>query len=202
MPAIRKACEPKCTQSYAAYQSCLERVAAKGVGACDGQYFDFLHCIDKCVRVDCGGLLVLLALADVVVSCVVIVGCAVGPANHAAPQVNMSFICTLRSLRPPLARLLHAPLLDLSMRVPSREAADRSNRTTPEKNYPANSKKHNITCIDGFAVQTLTYTPIHAFLVAQGSNWLRSASQPRPRAARVPCAYTALVVLWCWMTPR
>ncbi|KAF1779605.1 Ubiquinol-cytochrome C reductase hinge domain [Phytophthora cactorum] len=50
MPAIRKACEPKCEQSFNAYQACLDRVKAKGVGACDGQYFDFLHCIDKCVR--------------------------------------------------------------------------------------------------------------------------------------------------------
>ncbi|KAK1942371.1 Cytochrome b-c1 complex subunit 6 [Phytophthora citrophthora] len=48
MPAIRKACEPKCEQSFNAYQACLDRVKAKGVGACDGQYFDFLHCIDKC----------------------------------------------------------------------------------------------------------------------------------------------------------
>ena len=49
MPAIRKACEPKCKQSFSAYRACLDRVKSKGVGACDGQYFDFLHCIDKCV---------------------------------------------------------------------------------------------------------------------------------------------------------
>ncbi|KAG7393464.1 hypothetical protein PHYBOEH_006068 [Phytophthora boehmeriae] len=48
MPAIREACEPKCTQAFSAYQSCLDRVKAKGVGSCDGQYFDYLHCIDKC----------------------------------------------------------------------------------------------------------------------------------------------------------
>ncbi|KUF86078.1 Cytochrome b-c1 complex subunit 6 [Phytophthora nicotianae] len=53
MPAIRKACEPKCEQSFNAYQACLDRVKAKGVGSCDGQYFDFLHCIDKCVRPCC-----------------------------------------------------------------------------------------------------------------------------------------------------
>lgn len=50
MPAIRKACEPKCEQSFSAYRACLDRVKAKGVGSCDGQYFDFLHCIDECVR--------------------------------------------------------------------------------------------------------------------------------------------------------
>ncbi|CAH0485790.1 unnamed protein product [Peronospora effusa] len=48
MPAIRKACEPKCEQSFRAYRACVDRVKSKGVGACDGQYFDFLHCIDKC----------------------------------------------------------------------------------------------------------------------------------------------------------
>ncbi|KAI9920082.1 hypothetical protein PsorP6_015738 [Peronosclerospora sorghi] len=48
MPAIRKQCEPKCTKTFSAYRACLDRVKAKGVGACDGQYYDFLHCIDKC----------------------------------------------------------------------------------------------------------------------------------------------------------
>ncbi|KAE9240984.1 hypothetical protein PF004_g7252 [Phytophthora fragariae] len=48
MPAIRKACEPKCEQSFSAYRACLDRVKAKGIGSCDGQYFDFLHCIDEC----------------------------------------------------------------------------------------------------------------------------------------------------------
>jgi ubiquinol-cytochrome c reductase subunit 6 len=57
MPAIRKACEPKCEQSFGAYQACLDRVKAKGVGACDGQYFDFLHCIDQCVRSGGGRIL-------------------------------------------------------------------------------------------------------------------------------------------------
>ncbi|TDH70060.1 hypothetical protein CCR75_000856 [Bremia lactucae] len=48
MPAIRKECEPKCKHPFNAYRACIDRVKAKGVGGCDGQYFDFLHCIDKC----------------------------------------------------------------------------------------------------------------------------------------------------------
>lgn len=50
MPEIRKACEPKCAAYFQKYEACVERITAKGVGACDGQYFDFLHCVDKCVR--------------------------------------------------------------------------------------------------------------------------------------------------------
>lgn len=57
MPAIRKACEPKCANYFQKYEECVERIKAKGVGACDGQYFDFLHCIDKCVRVWMFGVL-------------------------------------------------------------------------------------------------------------------------------------------------
>ncbi|DBA02251.1 TPA: hypothetical protein N0F65_007661 [Lagenidium giganteum] len=48
MPGIRKACEPKCAAAFEKYQACLGRVAAKGVGDCEGQYFDYLHCVDKC----------------------------------------------------------------------------------------------------------------------------------------------------------
>lgn len=50
MPQIREACKPKCADYFQKYEACVARVAAKGVGACDGQYFDYLHCIDKCVR--------------------------------------------------------------------------------------------------------------------------------------------------------
>lgn len=50
MPQIREACKPKCADYFQKYEECVARVAAKGVGACDGQYFDYLHCIDKCVR--------------------------------------------------------------------------------------------------------------------------------------------------------
>lgn len=67
MPAIRKACEPKCTAYFQKYEECVERIKAKGVGACDGQYFDFLHCVDKCVRLLCcfALLLALPTRADV-----------------------------------------------------------------------------------------------------------------------------------------
>lgn len=50
MPQIREACEPKCQAMKTEYEACLERVKAKGHGACEGQYFDYLLCIDKCVR--------------------------------------------------------------------------------------------------------------------------------------------------------
>lgn len=50
MPQIREACKPKCADYFTKYEECVARVTAKGVGACDGQYFDYLHCIDKCVR--------------------------------------------------------------------------------------------------------------------------------------------------------
>ncbi|ETV85417.1 hypothetical protein H257_03157 [Aphanomyces astaci] len=48
MPEIRKACEPKCVESFKLYRACVDRITAKGDGACDGQYFDYLKCIDKC----------------------------------------------------------------------------------------------------------------------------------------------------------
>lgn len=50
MPQIRENCKPKCADYFQKYEACVARVNEKGVGACDGQYFDFLHCIDKCVR--------------------------------------------------------------------------------------------------------------------------------------------------------
>ena len=50
MPSIRSACADKCVSSKTAYDNCLSRVASKGFGACEGQYFDFLKCIDHCVR--------------------------------------------------------------------------------------------------------------------------------------------------------
>ncbi|KAH8063863.1 ubiquinol-cytochrome-c reductase [Aureococcus anophagefferens] len=69
LPAMRKACEPKCTDAYKAYLSCVDRIEAKGGGAtrrrssrpgsrtprahpwasdCEPYYFDWLKCLDKC----------------------------------------------------------------------------------------------------------------------------------------------------------
>lgn len=48
MIQIRQDCEPKCATFMEEYKACLERVQVKGHGACEGQYFDFLQCVDKC----------------------------------------------------------------------------------------------------------------------------------------------------------
>lgn len=48
MPQIRKDCEPQCAAYNDAYKACLKRVADKGFGDCEGQYLEFLGCIDKC----------------------------------------------------------------------------------------------------------------------------------------------------------
>lgn len=49
MPKIREECGlNKCSTSNKEYKACLVRVAEKGFGACEGQYFDFLKCVDKC----------------------------------------------------------------------------------------------------------------------------------------------------------
>ncbi|EGB11359.1 hypothetical protein AURANDRAFT_69671 [Aureococcus anophagefferens] len=48
LPAMRKACEPKCTDAYKAYLSCVDRIEAKGGGDCEPYYFDWLKCLDKC----------------------------------------------------------------------------------------------------------------------------------------------------------
>eukprot|EP00591_Stephanopyxis_turris_P011973 CAMPEP_0195516726 /NCGR_PEP_ID=MMETSP0794_2-20130614/8305_1 /TAXON_ID=515487 /ORGANISM="Stephanopyxis turris, Strain CCMP 815" /LENGTH=74 /DNA_ID=CAMNT_0040645389 /DNA_START=59 /DNA_END=283 /DNA_ORIENTATION=- len=45
----------KCNQEgavaakWADYMACADRIEAKGEGECSGQYFDYLHVLDKCV---------------------------------------------------------------------------------------------------------------------------------------------------------
>lgn len=49
IPAIAEACKPKCKPFLEKYNACAERIAKKGEGDCEPWYFDYLHCIDKCV---------------------------------------------------------------------------------------------------------------------------------------------------------
>eukprot|EP00341_Mesodinium_pulex_P007774 CAMPEP_0116957626 /NCGR_PEP_ID=MMETSP0467-20121206/44094_1 /TAXON_ID=283647 /ORGANISM="Mesodinium pulex, Strain SPMC105" /LENGTH=67 /DNA_ID=CAMNT_0004644433 /DNA_START=27 /DNA_END=230 /DNA_ORIENTATION=+ len=48
LPAITEACKPKCTSFLQKYNACVERIEKKGEGDCEGWYFDYLHCVDKC----------------------------------------------------------------------------------------------------------------------------------------------------------
>ena len=49
IPAIAEACKPKCKSFLEKYNACAERIEKKGEGDCEPWYFDYLHCIDKCV---------------------------------------------------------------------------------------------------------------------------------------------------------
>ena len=49
IPAITEACKPKCTAFYDKYQACAARIEKKGEGDCEPWYFDWVHCVDKCV---------------------------------------------------------------------------------------------------------------------------------------------------------
>uniref|UniRef100_A0A251TAA3 Complex III subunit VI n=2 Tax=Helianthus annuus TaxID=4232 RepID=A0A251TAA3_HELAN len=44
-------CKPKCVRAWLEYQGCVKRVEADETGHkhCTGQYFDYWHCVDKCV---------------------------------------------------------------------------------------------------------------------------------------------------------
>ncbi|KAI3770277.1 hypothetical protein L6452_01404 [Arctium lappa] len=44
-------CKPKCVRAWLEYQGCVKRVEADESGHkhCTGQYFDYWHCVDKCV---------------------------------------------------------------------------------------------------------------------------------------------------------
>lgn len=99
MPAIRQACEPKCQQYTDKYRACLERVAAKGVGECDGQYFDFLHCIDKCVRAALVLSTCTMRRADVLHVASVAVS-VVGAPDHEALEVDLRAPPSLIYFRP------------------------------------------------------------------------------------------------------
>lgn len=49
IPAITEACKPHCTKFWDNYKACAARIEKKGEGECEPWYFDYLHCIDKCV---------------------------------------------------------------------------------------------------------------------------------------------------------
>ncbi|CAM9201089.1 unnamed protein product, partial [Chrysoparadoxa australica] len=49
LPAIKEKCKGGCTSLYKEYEACVERINAKGFGQCEPQFFDFMHCTDKCV---------------------------------------------------------------------------------------------------------------------------------------------------------
>lgn len=50
---VEEQCKPQCAKLFSVYTECAERVEQKGEGDCTGQYFDFLRCMDKCVRLQC-----------------------------------------------------------------------------------------------------------------------------------------------------
>ncbi|KAK9219930.1 hypothetical protein WN943_008577 [Citrus x changshan-huyou] len=50
---LEEACKPKCVKSLIEYEACVKRIEADDTGSkhCTGQYFDYLSCVDKCVRI-------------------------------------------------------------------------------------------------------------------------------------------------------
>ncbi|KAI0496054.1 hypothetical protein KFK09_022361 [Dendrobium nobile] len=48
---LEERCKPKCVKRLFDYQACVKRIDEDETGHkhCTGQYFDFWHCIDKCV---------------------------------------------------------------------------------------------------------------------------------------------------------
>ncbi|KAL3538596.1 hypothetical protein ACH5RR_001962 [Cinchona calisaya] len=44
-------CKAKCVREWRAYEDCVLRISKDKTGTkhCTGQYFDYWHCIDKCV---------------------------------------------------------------------------------------------------------------------------------------------------------
>lgn len=49
LPALRQECKPSCIAQFEKYEACVKRVKAKGEGDCEAWFFDYLHCLDKCV---------------------------------------------------------------------------------------------------------------------------------------------------------
>ena len=47
--SLENACKPNCMRQLVAYQKCAKRIEEKHNGHCTGQYFDYWHCVDKCV---------------------------------------------------------------------------------------------------------------------------------------------------------
>ncbi|KAH0641202.1 hypothetical protein KY285_037788 [Solanum tuberosum] len=50
---LEVSCKPKCVRQLKNYQACTKRIEGDESGHkhCTGQYFDYWHCIDKCVAV-------------------------------------------------------------------------------------------------------------------------------------------------------
>uniref|UniRef100_A0A3Q7I5P6 Complex III subunit VI n=3 Tax=Solanum TaxID=4107 RepID=A0A3Q7I5P6_SOLLC len=48
---LEVSCKPKCVRQLKEYQACTKRIEGDESGHkhCTGQYFDYWHCIDKCV---------------------------------------------------------------------------------------------------------------------------------------------------------
>ncbi|KAL1208256.1 Cytochrome b-c1 complex subunit 6-1 [Cardamine amara subsp. amara] len=48
---LEESCKPKCVKPLLDYQACVKRIQddESGHKHCTGQYFDFWHCVDKCV---------------------------------------------------------------------------------------------------------------------------------------------------------
>ncbi|ESQ35295.1 hypothetical protein EUTSA_v10009667mg, partial [Eutrema salsugineum] len=73
---LEESCKPKCVKPLLSYQACVKRIQGDDSGHkhCTGQYFDYWHCIDKCVsctqafcktemkRGEAGGYVVLILL--------------------------------------------------------------------------------------------------------------------------------------------
>ncbi|CAF2115190.1 unnamed protein product [Brassica napus] len=50
---LEESCKPKCVKPLLEYQACVKRIQSDDSGHkhCTGQYFDYWHCIDKCVSI-------------------------------------------------------------------------------------------------------------------------------------------------------
>ncbi|CAN7096438.1 unnamed protein product [Brassica rapa subsp. narinosa] len=50
---LEESCKPKCVKPLLEYQACVKRIQGDDSGHkhCTGQYFDYWHCIDKCVSI-------------------------------------------------------------------------------------------------------------------------------------------------------
>ena len=47
---LEKVCHKPCANEFKLYEKCVDRVKAKGSGQCEPWSFDYIHCVDKCVR--------------------------------------------------------------------------------------------------------------------------------------------------------
>ncbi|CAH2037579.1 unnamed protein product, partial [Thlaspi arvense] len=50
---LEESCKPKCVKPLLEYQACVKRIQGDDSGHkhCTGQYFDYWHCIDKCIMI-------------------------------------------------------------------------------------------------------------------------------------------------------